>query len=60
MEPNETFTPIGDEDGLFILPVENRIWIPNTGVPARMLSVKVDVEVNGKEFKLSGVPYEVR
>ncbi len=59
-EPNETFTPIGDEDGLFILPVENRIWIPNTGVPARMLSVKVDVEVNGKEFKLSGVPYEVR
>ena len=58
-EPNETFTPIGDENGLFILPVENRIWIPNTGVPARMLSVKVDVEVNGKEFKLSGVPYEV-
>ncbi len=58
-EPNETFTPIGDEDGLFILPIENRIWYPNTGVPARMLSVQVDVEVNGKEFKLSGVPYEV-
>ncbi len=58
-EPNETFTPIGDEDGLFILPVENRIWYPNTGVPARMLSLKVDVEANGKEFKLSGVPYEV-
>ena len=58
-ELNETFTPIGDEDGLFILPVQNRIWYPNTGVPARMLSVKVDVAVNGKEFKLSGVPYEV-
>lgn len=58
-ELNETFTPIGDEDGLFILPVENRIWYPNTGVPAQMLSVKVDVEVNGKEFKLSGVPYQV-
>jgi len=58
-EPNESFTPIGDEDGLFILPVENRIWYPNTGVPARMLSLKVDVEANGKEFKLSGVPYEV-
>ena len=58
-EPNESFTPIGDEDGLFILPIENRIWYPNTRVPARMLSVKVDVEVNGKEFKLSGVPYEV-
>ena len=58
-EPNETFTPIGDEEGLFILPIENRIWYPNTGVPARMLPVKVDVEVNGKEFKLIGVPYEV-
>jgi catechol-2,3-dioxygenase len=58
-EPNETFTPIGNEDGLFILPIENRIWYPNTGVPARMLSVKVVVEVDGKEFKLSGVPYEV-
>ncbi len=58
-EPNETFTPIGDEDGLLILPIENRIWYPNTGVRARMLSVKVDLEVNGKQFKLSGVPYEV-
>ncbi len=57
---NETFTPIGDEDGLFILPIEGRIWIPNTGVPARMLPVKVDVEVNGRRFQLSGVPYEVR
>ncbi len=59
-EPNETFTPVGDEDGLFILPIENRIWYPNTGIPARMLPVNVDVEVNGKEFKLSGVPYLVR
>jgi len=58
-ELNETFTPIGDEDGLFILPVENRIWYPNTGAPARILSVKVDVEIDGKEFKLSGVPYEI-
>ena len=58
-EPNETFTPIGDEDGLLILPVENRIWYPNTGVPARMLSVKVDMGVGAKEFKLSGVPYQV-
>lgn len=59
-EAKEDFTPIGDEDGLLILPVENRIWYPNTGIPARMLSVKVDVEVNGKEFQISGVPYEVR
>lgn len=58
-EPNETFTPIGDEDGLLILPIENRIWYPNTGVPARMLSVQVGFEVGGKGFQLSGVPYDV-
>ena len=49
---NETFTPIGDENGLLILPVENRIWYPNTGVPAKMLDVKVDLDVNGKPFQL--------
>ncbi|MFN8384454.1 MAG: hypothetical protein U0V02_21120 [Anaerolineales bacterium] len=59
-EPNENFTPVGDEDGLFILPSENRIWIPNTGVPAQMLPVEIDFEVNGKEFNLHGVPYEVK
>lgn len=56
---NETFTPIGDEDGLLILPVENRIWYPNTGVPAKLLDVKVDLEVNGKEFQINGMPYEI-
>jgi catechol-2,3-dioxygenase len=40
-EPNETFTPMGDENGLFILPVKNRIWMPDSGVPARLLPVKV-------------------
>jgi catechol-2,3-dioxygenase len=57
--PNETFTPVGDEDGLFILPVEKRIWYPNTGVPAQLLAVKVKVDVNGKEFNVRGVPYEI-
>jgi len=57
--PNETFTPVGDEDGLFILPVEKRIWYPNTGVPAQMLDVKVKVDVDGKEFNVHGVPYEI-
>ena len=27
--------PVGDDNGLFILPVKNRIWIPNSGVPAK-------------------------
>ncbi len=58
-EPGETFTPIGDEDGLLILPVEKRIWYPNTGVPARLLPVKVKLHVKGKEFIIRGVPYEI-
>lgn len=58
-EPSETFTPIGDEEGLFILPVENRIWYPNTGVPAKLLDVKIDFESNGEIYELSGMPYKV-
>lgn len=57
---NETFTPLGDEHGLLILPVENRIWYPNTGVPAKLLEVQVDLEANGNAFQIRGVPYEIR
>lgn len=58
-EPNENFTPVGDNDGLFILPAMNRIWYPNTGVPARLLPVRVRVEVNGKGWEVRGIPYEI-
>jgi len=58
-EPNETFTPVGDDNGLFILPIKSRIWIPNSGVPAKLLPVKVTGDTNGKEWEVRGVPYEV-
>ncbi len=58
-EAGETFTPIGDEEGLFILPLENRIWYPNTGVPAKLLELKMDFEANGVNYKLTGMPYAV-
>jgi hypothetical protein len=54
-----TFTPIGDEEGLLILPVEGRIWIPNTGVPAQLLPVKIKISVNENKFELDGIPYRV-
>jgi len=57
--PNETFTPVGDDRGLLILPVKNRIWIPNSGVPAKLLPVKVTGDANGKEWEVRGVPYEI-
>ncbi len=56
-EPNENFTPVGDEEGLFILPVKDRIWMPDSGVPARLLPVKVRGDVDGEEWEVRGVPY---
>lgn len=58
-EPNENFTPIGDDNGLFILPIKNRIWYPNAGMPAKLLPVKIKGEINGNAFEVRGVPYEV-
>ena len=58
-EPNETFTPIGDNDGLFILPIKDRIWMPQSGVPARLLPVRVKGNANGKEWEVHGMPYEI-
>lgn len=54
-EPNESFTPVGDDDGLLILPIQNRIWMPDSGVPARMLPIKV----SGKNWEVRGIPYEI-
>lgn len=58
-EPNESFTPVGDDQGLLILPIKNRIWIPNSGVPAKLLPVNVKGEASGKQWEVLGVPYEV-
>jgi catechol 2,3-dioxygenase-like lactoylglutathione lyase family enzyme len=58
-ELNENFTPVGDENGLFILPAKDRIWMPDSGVPAKLLPVKVRGEANGKEWEVRGVPYEI-
>jgi len=58
-QPNENFTPIGDDNGLFILPARDRIWKPDSGVPAKLLPVKVHEEVNGQEWEVRGYPYEI-
>jgi len=58
-EPSETFTPVGDDNGLFIVPVQDRIWIPNSGVPAKLLPVKVAGEANDQGWEIHGVPYKI-
>ena len=57
--PDEHFTPVGDENGLLILPIRDRIWMPDSGVPAKMLPVKVWGSSNGREWQVHGVPYEI-
>lgn len=58
-ELSDTFTPIGDDNGLLILPIKDRIWIPNSGVPAKLLPINLRVEVNGKMRELRGYPYQI-
>lgn len=58
-EPNENFTPVGDDNGLFILPIKDRIWMPDSGLPSKLLPVKVKGEANGREWEVRGVPYEI-
>jgi len=58
-QPDEAFTPIGDDNGLFILPIKDRIWIPNPGVPAKLLPVKTKGTAGGKEWEVHGYPYEI-
>ena len=59
-KPSETFTPVGDENGLFILPIKDRMWMPNSGVLAKLLPVHVKVESDGREWNVRGVPYEIK
>ena len=58
-EPNESFTPVGDDNGLLILPRKDRIWMPDSGVPAKLLPVRVQGIEKGKEWEVRGVPYEI-
>lgn len=58
-EPGPNFTPVGDDDGLLILPIQNRMWIPNSGVLAKLLPVSVQVEVNGTRWEVRGRPYQI-
>jgi hypothetical protein len=33
--------------------------MPDSGVQAKLLPVKVKLEVNGREWEVRGVPYEI-
>lgn len=58
-ESSDTFTAVGNADGMFITVKQGRIWYPNTGVPAKLLPVRVHFQVDGIKMVLSGVPYQI-
>ena len=58
-ESSETFTAVGDADGLFIVVKQGRIWYPNTGVPAQLLPLRAHFQVDETKMILSGVPYQM-
>jgi len=58
-EPYENFTPVGDEDGLLILPLKGRIWMPDSGVPAKLLPVRVSLDVDGSKWEVRDYPYVI-
>ncbi len=59
-ESSETFTAVGNADGLFIVVKQGRIWYPNTGVPAQFVPVRVHFQVNETKMILSGFPYQIK
>jgi catechol-2,3-dioxygenase len=60
-QPDKEFTPLGDDNGLFIVPVVGRLWLPthNPGIPAKLLPVRVKLNIDGKDRAIDGVPYEI-
>jgi catechol-2,3-dioxygenase len=40
---DETFAPIGNANGLVIAVQENRIWFPDTGIPAQILPTELTI-----------------
>ena len=58
-EPNESFTPVGDDNGLLILPRRDRIWMPDSDVPAKLLPVRVGLDVAGSNWEVRGYPYVI-
>ena len=58
-ERSDTFTAVGDDEGLFIVVQRGRIWRPDTGVLAELLPVKAEIQAGDSNFVVRGMPYEI-
>ena len=51
---DENFAPIGDVHGLVIATPEDRIWFPDTGIPAKILPV--ELTILGEQLSTHKIP----
>ena len=51
---SDTFAPIGDANGLVIAVQENRIWFPDTGIPAQILPT--ELTIRGEQISTQKIP----
>lgn len=49
---SDSFTPLGDEEGLFILVKEGREWFPDTDIPAEVLPLEIEFQTAEGSFSL--------
>lgn len=53
-----TFQPVGDEDGLFIVAMIDRIWLP-TSEKATIFPLSVKIKDHNIKYKFSNLPYQI-
>ncbi len=56
-ESSATFTAVGDLGGLLIVVERDRIWYPNSGVPAEYSTFEIYVKTEGQYYRISAPPY---
>ncbi len=58
---SDTFTAVGDEQGLFIVVKRGRIWYPNTGIASAVYPVTVELaDAPEAGYNVPGLPYVIR
>jgi catechol-2,3-dioxygenase len=59
-EGSDSFTAIGDDEGLFIVVPVGRMWFPETGVAAELYPADVVLDTEGAlNFTPPGLPYRI-
>lgn len=54
---SDTFTAVGDEEGLLIVVAHGRNWLPTSDTPAYPLPVRIEAAGINGDFEIPGLPY---